>query len=334
MNKSQLFLSVVIIIVILFSTSCENKNNNLAFYHWKNDTNLTQLETDYLQKLKVKQIYMRFFDIGLNDNDKAYPISVIREIDQGFDTYEIIPVVYITNETFVKTDDVAPLVEKVHQLIDQMYEHHFGKNPMKIQIDCDWTNSTREKYFNFLTQLKPHYSLSATIRLHQIKYQNRTGVPPVDEGSLMVYNIGDLKDTTSNSILSQAVLEQYINPSSSYPLPLDKALPLYSWGILQFPDGSVKLLNNFSHDNIISNLSSYRQINDAAYEVIKPCALQSYFLPIGTILKIENISFEAILKAKNHLELCNNIDWRNTLLYHLDEEVLESFSIDDLEKMN
>ena len=31
--------------------------------------------------------------------------------------------------------------------------------------------------------------MSATIRLHQVKYRADTGVPPVDRGMLMAYNL-------------------------------------------------------------------------------------------------------------------------------------------------
>ncbi|MCB0534301.1 MAG: hypothetical protein KDD14_19015 [Saprospiraceae bacterium] len=104
------------------------------------------------------------------------------------------------------------------------------------QIDCDWTVSTSAKFFYLLTELKrlqPAWSLSCTIRLHQLKYAEKIGVPPVDRGMLMCYNVDDLKDPdTPNSIFNYAESRKYLEPAQAYPLPLDVALPAFRWGVL------------------------------------------------------------------------------------------------------
>ena len=66
--------------------------------------------------------------------------------------------------------------------------------------------------------------LSATIRLHQLKFIGESGIPPVDKGLLMCYNMGDLhRLRISNSILETAELKKYIKQLSVYPLKLDVA---------------------------------------------------------------------------------------------------------------
>ncbi len=64
--------------------------------------------------------------------------------------------------------------------------------PREIQIDCDWTERTRNAYFQLLTALKrePFLQgkiLSATIRLHQVKYVQRSGIPPADRGRVCFF---------------------------------------------------------------------------------------------------------------------------------------------------
>lgn len=54
-----------------------------------------------------------------------------------------------------------------------MNEANDIENVKEIQIDCDWTASTQEAYFEFLHYLKEkakdkQIQLSATIRLHQL----------------------------------------------------------------------------------------------------------------------------------------------------------------------
>ena len=60
-------------------------------------------------------------------------------------------------------------------------------NKNSIQIDCDSTISTKEKYFNLLVFLSDYIDcVSATIRLHQINYFRVTGVQTVNRGVLMI----------------------------------------------------------------------------------------------------------------------------------------------------
>jgi hypothetical protein len=155
-------------------------------------------------------------------------------------------------------------------------------------------------------------------------------VPPVNEGTLMVYNMGELNDSLTNSIFSQDVLKKYINKSSSYPLVLDIALPLYSWGVAKFPNGKVKLLNNLTRKDIEVNEDSFKKITDLTYKVIKPHFLKGFYLTEETLLKIEEVSNEEVLESKKYMHSCSKMNWNKTILYHLDEEVLKNYTINQL----
>jgi hypothetical protein len=105
----------------------------------------------------------------------------------------------------------------------------------EILIDCDWTEKSQKNYFYLLKQIKKQYpnsKIAATIRLWQYKYAAKAGIPPVDKGLLMCYNITKPDDfQTKNSIGTSEELAQYIT-HSDYKLKLDIALPLYSWGVV------------------------------------------------------------------------------------------------------
>jgi len=77
-----------------------------------------------------------------------------------------------------------------------------------------------------LNILKKDFNVTATIRLHQIKFKDKTGIPPVDQGVLMAYNIGELKNNKQNSILEANIVKQYINKNTEYPLKLKLALDI------------------------------------------------------------------------------------------------------------
>ena len=71
--------------------------------------------------------------------------------------------------------------------------------------------------------------IEVTIRLHQIKYASKTGVPPADSGMLMYYNMSDFTSIdTKNYILDIDVAKRYHYNFDTYPLALDLALPLYT----------------------------------------------------------------------------------------------------------
>ena len=71
--------------------------------------------------------------------------------------------------------------------------------------------------------------LTTTIRLHQLTQP----IPPVDGGTLMVYNTGDVSDIKEQKpILDPAVVRKYAPRLRGYKLPLNSAYPIFSWDVL------------------------------------------------------------------------------------------------------
>jgi len=112
----------------------------------------------------------------------------------------------------------------------------------EIQFDCDWTKSTKEKYFTFLKEAKKLFkdqTISSTVRLYQYKYPKEAGLPPVERGMLMCYNAGKVNDDkTINSVFDKSEILDYLD-ADEYPIKLDYALPIFEWGVW-FQDGKFK----------------------------------------------------------------------------------------------
>ena len=164
---------------------------------------------------------------------------------------ELIPTIFITNRTLLhlptaKIDTLAArIVARTKALMKQLPDARI----QEIQLDCDWTQKTKVSYFSLLEKIQAFcgadVQLSATIRLHQLKFANRTGIPPVDRGMLMFYNMGDLERWESaNSILDNSIASQYLDARNTYPLDLDIALPIFAWGVLYRKGRMTKLINN------------------------------------------------------------------------------------------
>ena len=154
-------------------------------------------------------------------------ISFKDSIPQGV---EVIPTVFIVNDCM--KHDISDLAEKLLRRIIQMNEtHHIGK-VHEIQIDCDWTPSTRKTFFHFMETLrtlaKGHdIRLSSTIRLHRLAQQ----APPADCGVLMMYNTGDFpKLSCERPILDMRDVRPYLPALKKDSLPLSAAYPLERCG--------------------------------------------------------------------------------------------------------
>ena len=201
-------------------------------------------ETQALATLAIERLYLRLFDVDWSDGrggpgrwfagrgGRRHPRVEI----------EIVPVVFVRERLLRRLD--APGVAR---LADDVWRAVYGSlgrlgrrtyqvpQVKELQVDCDWTDTTRARYFDFLSALGERARatgtlLSATIRLHQIKYRERTGVPPVARGMLMFYNMGriDADDATS-AIYDPAAAARYLGRLADYPLPLDVGLPIWSW---------------------------------------------------------------------------------------------------------
>lgn len=224
------------------------KPRQLAFYHWRTVWRPTQAECEWLDSLGCQKLYIKCLDIARSPESGAIePYARLETADTvGLSGRVLVPAVFIANGVFqnITTPDLDALAEKTaHAVADatrrwppSAVSPYHQPGWREIQFDCDWTASTRGAFFEFLKIVRPLLpagtQLSATIRLHQYKFPQQTGVPPVDRGMLMLYNTGDLENPDAgHSIFSLNDARKYA-PKSPYPRPLDVALPLFSWALV------------------------------------------------------------------------------------------------------
>ena len=168
-------------------------------------------------------------------------------------------------------------------------------------MDCDWTPSTRDAYSKLLKALRPSYpELTATIRLHQVKYFNRTGVPPVKRGVLMYYNMSNVRDVnTKNYVLDLEVARKYHVNFDRYPLPLDLALPIYSQARVIRQGKVVMLLKSDGLNH--AHLQSVGSKSNSTFSVRKGHYADGRFLYEGDTLKIDRVSVDDLQAAAEGL---------------------------------
>lgn len=313
---------------------------NRCFYYWQQDFTLSNETLNTLTSLEINKLYVKFFDVNW-DKATAQPSPVAdihfsSEIPAGI---EIIPVVFITNETLSHLDSAQTtmLAQKISKRIQGVIETNKIATPQEIQLDCDWTESTRENYFLLISTMKnfPDWKntlWSATIRLHQIKYAEQTGIPPVNRGMLMFYNMGNIEDISAeNSIYDAATAELYTNRISEYPLPLDAALPCYSWGLLFDGQELLKIFYPLYPAQVDEKYFIKKSENMHAAK--GNFYFRGQFFVEGNILKLETMTPELTLQAAQQLSKELPPADRNIILYHLDTIILQNYTHENFEKI-
>ncbi|MFK7933482.1 MAG: hypothetical protein AB8G22_08225 [Saprospiraceae bacterium] len=339
-DTSYLNVATFLSLIIFIFCSCQPTERQVtpAFYHWQTNLNLNSTEQNALQELSANRIYAKFFDVSWNGNSAVPTAEIIINASSIPDSILVIPTIYITNETLVEIPDsklaglVNNIIKKINTLTAQIPNFRFTE----LQIDCDWTLTTREKYFQLLKLLAeelPTTNLSATIRLHQIKYKNKTGIPPVQRGVLMFYNTGNLKKWESeNTILELTEAKRYIAALADYDMPLDVALPIFHWGVTYREGRLFKLINGLTATEL-SDTTRFTQINSIRYAVTKSTYLRGHYLYQNDKIRLENISTETLRASAELLSSRMNNDNFQLLFYHLDSTTLARHSVEELKNI-
>lgn len=339
--KSRFILGVISLFFLL-SCQQEKEARPIHFYHWKAQMNINQQQMDVLDSLQVQKLYLRFFDVKLGPSGPE-PISTLnwKYFDLGR-KLEIIPVVFITNNSLKGLeydsgiDSLAVnLAKKLKQMIQKLDTVRFKVK--EIQLDCDWSLNTQSKYFRLIQLLKSKMSsidqMSATIRLHQVKYFTKTGVPPVDKGVLMFYNMGKVSDwSEENSILNLETAKKYLQNFNAYPLDLDVALPLFSWGV-QFRNGElIQLINDVSEAGLETS-KDFEKIGEGRYRINKSTYLNGLYVYKNDEIRIERIEQADLKKAMQLLKKAMGPKGFELIYYHLDDYILEKFTVETLKTL-
>ena len=235
-------------VVSLLLLSCGRKGRSgegeafRGIYYWKTDFVITPSDSAFLSAHRIDRIYLRFFDVILSNKaitgyTGPVPNATVTFSSPKPESIEIVPVVFITLEALkdmTVSGRTGESAGKIFSRIDAMCRSH-GLGPLReIQIDCDWTITTRRSYFDFLSTLRnlahdQRLQLSTTIRFHQLTQP----VPPADRGVLMVYNTGDVtRLDCEKPILNLDDVKPYVHHLDDYHLPLSAAYPLFTWRVL------------------------------------------------------------------------------------------------------
>lgn len=285
MKKVLILLSFIFLVVSsIFIIKKEKKPLSISFYSWENS---------FDEKNIKEKLYIKVLDIAYSTKLEIVTTN-IKEAPKDF-----IPVVYITNETMKNID--YSLISNA--IIQGLKKYEFNE----FQIDCDWSDKSQSNYFNLLKDLKEKSdkTISATIRLHQIKYYTKTGIPPVDYGVLMYYNMSDIADfNTKNSILDNEIAKKYHYNFDNYKLKLKLALPLYSQAIQFRENKALSIFEGVSKKDFDSN---FEKIAPNIYKVLNSTYFMGRYIYKDDIFRFEDVQEKELkIALDDFLDLSNN----------------------------
>ncbi|MFC3365179.1 hypothetical protein ACFOG5_18540 [Pedobacter fastidiosus] len=332
----------ILVISVFFFVSCKQKMPvHPTFYFWRTDYQNKKAETNYLNQFKSKSLYVRIMDVDFNpDLQQAVPVSPIKFSDPLPKNIDIIPVVFLVNNLFNQLDSqhVALLANRVANFVDAKVKQAGKQHFTELQIDCDWTKTTKNQYFNFLKILQTNpllknKTVSVTLRLHQVKNLISSGIPPVKKAILMCYNMGNLrKYGQQNSILNQHEMDIYLKDYlESYPLKLDVALPIFEWAVVFRKQQYAGISKRVNKDLLLNKKLFKQQGSSILYDLL--IDYPEAGLKQGDVIRWEEISPTDLLATSSFLSRYLKPEERNLVFYHLDTDLLKHFTNEDFQKV-
>jgi hypothetical protein len=337
--------ALLLIVLFCFQSCKKAEAESVSFYHCKTKYTVNETERNLLKKANSEKLYLRFFDLVYNQEENTVLPTATLQIQDKDSVLglQIVPVIYITNEVFekqTKTSQLEYIAEQTLRKILRLKTKHFSENTVfpEIQIDCDWTVGTKEAYFSFLEELQKSKLLdqfggeplkfSVTVRLHQVKFVEKTGVPPVDEVTIMFYNVGDLGSVEeTNSILNIEKTALYLSRLKEYPLQFNIALPIFGWGVL-YRDGQ---LAGILSDLGTEQLSEFFTASDSEnwFVANEDTFIAGSFVYKGDKLRMEDVTFSEFKKLQNIILKAAGGDY-SVILYHINSSTLQKLNTDEL----
>ena len=339
MNKHPILLCISALLMACQPTDNGPRHDlTPAFYHWKTTFQPTRFEERTLRRLGVETLYVRFFDVDWNPQiNEATPKATVR-FATPVAGYTVVPVVFITNRTLQNLSVMAIpiLARNITNEIKQIAQKQVIRF-QEVQIDCDWSETTGGRYFALLRSLRAMLGvpLSATIRLHQVKFAAKTGVPPVERGMLMAYNVADWKRAdTRNSIWDAAVADRYLPFLEKYPLPLDVVLPVFRWTIAYRNGLFLKIMNDVDRNQLKNSGFLEPVLTDSTRFVARQdTAALGMMIRRGDVFRAEAVPIDELKKAQH--AILSRIQNRAVTfgLYHLDSTNLAQYSYETLQSL-
>jgi hypothetical protein len=139
-------------------------------------------------------------------------------------------------------------------------------------------------------------------------------------------------NVSPNSVFNINDAAKYINYLSDYPLPLDIALPAFSWSIHVRKGRVIELLNNMSSLDFENNTNFIRQ-DKYSFSVLNSFFYHGSYFMANDVVKAEEITPEECKIAAQQLKSKLSGFPGTIAIFHLDSFILSHYEKQDFEKV-
>lgn len=283
-------------------TACNQTTRTLdeqrSFCYWKTRYNFSEADTGMWLQMKANHMYVRYFDVGWDAFSKtAKPISTIKPSADSLYCNHITPAIFFSNMVFLKSTDeqldtlALRIKDRIQEVNTRFEQQQFTTKYSDILIDCDWSEKSKEQFFYFVRRLKeliPDREITTTLRLWQYKNQAVAGIPPVDRVLLMCYNVQAASEyNTSNSIATLDEVKKYV-AGVTYPLHIDLALPIFSWGVIFRNQEFKGVIRNAIIEDYMN--TDYTRIGENRFRLNTEMVIGDFFARPGDEVRIEGLN--------------------------------------------
>lgn len=318
-------------------------NSKNGVYYWKTTFSLDKEEQAFLSRHNIRKLYLRMFDVAIEDWGDPEPIATIKFETEVPDTLEIVPTVFITLDALERCEGTeSEMAEKIVKRVNAICSYNEIKNVREVQFDCDWTRSTRLIYYKLCSAAmdilhKQNKELSGTIRLHQVEEV----VYPFDRGVLMLYNTGAIKDPdTENSIISYSDVRKYLGVKERIKMfkkarkmtcrEIDFAYPTFCWGVVYHKNGSFDgLVDVFDFEN----QEWLTKESETKYILNEDHIHNGIHYWRGQFIRTEYSDIDEVLKVKKLVDKTLRDGNSSSIIYHLDSKNLSKYTDHEIEKI-
>jgi hypothetical protein len=285
-----------------------------AVFHWGNSSQLERSEREALQQHDVQRVYIKVLELAWHPSYGPYPVAQVhipriwQDTSASASAPELVPCITIQNTLLAELDEAgttrlaSSLLRKVKK---DLPAHIHG-----IMLDCDWTTSTRDRFFQLARIVRDSLSIpvSAAIRLDQFADAKGLGVPPVDRCMLIPYTEGrSLDGHAARSPFNEPSAKAYFQKAGKYPLPLDLALPAFSWGVHYRGEEALGILDEAKLDEalMLGLLSGER---DGMMNVTREHDQHLHDLRLGDVVHVERTTPEMLTRIVELARTAMNTD--------------------------
>ncbi|MDH5828570.1 hypothetical protein QFY99_18225 [Sphingobacterium faecium] len=338
-TKIKLLLSISLSIILLIS--CQNKKHDIGFYYLNSIYKPDTVSQKLVGELKANLLFIRLMNIDFKDKGiepvLLSPVSFEQTVDHN---QEIIPVVTIQQRIFTELDSlqIRGLAHKIVPFITDKIKQGGQDFFKELQLDCDWTINSRDKFFYLLEYLQSvpelnEVTVTATLRLQQIKDIQSNGIPPVKKATLLCYNTGNINQFGNhNSILNQQDLTTYLSSTlKNYPLQLDIVLPLFDRYVAFRDQKYIGISNHFSRYDL--NDKSLFIKNPKTDLYILKQDLEKDSLKKGDVIRHEYVPNEQLVETAKFISKALDGKQNSIIFFHLAPEVVSNYETADLQKI-